>query len=169
MRFGAVVFRVVADKRCRPGLDDIGAAREMRVIQLVYASAATQPFTPEALKLLLSKARARNSTYGVTGMLLYHRGSFLQVLEGPEAGVDRILASIVKDARHTTARTLSRATVSAREFEAWSMGFVDTTHSLAHPMGHVDYHRELPGLTQSASKARTFLRFFQEGLYREAS
>ena len=143
-------------------------AKEMHVIQLVYASAATHPFTPEALKQLLTKARARNSMYGVTGMLLYHKGSFLQVLEGPEDGVDRILASILKDARHTTARTLSRAMVTAREFEAWSMGFVDTTHSVAHPAGHVDYHRELPGLTQSGSKARKFLRFFQEGLYREA-
>ncbi len=141
----------------------------MHVIQLVYASAATQPFTPEALKQLLTKARGRNAMFGVTGMLLYHRGSFLQVLEGPDAGVDRILASILKDARHTTARTLSRTTIATREFEAWSMGFVDTTNAMAHPAGHVDYHRELPGLTQSGSKAKKFLRFFQDGLYREAS
>ena len=138
------------------------------MIQLVYASAATKTFTPEALRLLLGKARARNATFGVTGMLLYHNGSFLQVLEGPEAGVDRILASILKDPRHTTARTLSRAQVAVREFEAWSMGFVDTSNTRAQPVGHVDYHRALPGLSNSGSKARRFLRFFQDGLYREA-
>ena len=137
------------------------------MIQLIYASAATKPFTPEALKLLLAKARARNATFGVTGMLLYHTGSFLQVLEGPEAGVDRILGSILKDPRHTTARTLSRATIATREFEAWSMGFVDTSNALSQPAGHVDYHRALPGLSHSGSKARKFLRFFQDGLYRE--
>ena len=137
------------------------------MIQLVYASAATKPFSPEALKLLLTKARARNATFQVTGMLLYHNGSFLQVLEGPEAGVDRILASILKDPRHTTARTLSRASIAVREFQAWSMGFVDTTNTLAPPSGHVDYHRTLPGLTNSSSKARSYLRFFQDGLYRE--
>ena len=138
------------------------------MIQLIYASAATKPFTPEALKLLLSKARARNVNFGVTGMLLYHTGSFLQVLEGPEPGVERILASIVKDPRHTAARTLSRTTIQFREFEAWSMGFVDTSNTISKPTGHVDYHRALPGLTQSSSKARKFLRFFQDGLYREA-
>ena len=139
------------------------------MIQLVYASAATRPFTPEALKTLLTKARARNANFGVTGMLLYHTGSFLQVLEGPEAGVDRILASILKDPRHTTARTLSRAIIVKREFEAWSMGFVDTSHTFSQPAGHVDYHRALPALTNSGSTARKFLRFFQDGLYREAS
>ena len=139
------------------------------MIQLVYASAATRPFTPEALRLLLNKARARNANFGVTGMLLYHHGSFLQVLEGPEAGVDRILASILKDPRHTTARTLSRATITTREFEAWSMGFVDTSLALSQPAGQVDYHRALPALSNADSRARKFLRFFQDGLYREAA
>ena len=138
------------------------------MIQLVYASAATRPFTPEALKALLAKARVRNQMFGVTGMLLYHTGSFLQVLEGPENGVDRILASILKDPRHSTARTLSRLTVGRREFEAWSMGFVDTSSALTQPVGHVDYHRALPALSHASSKARSFLRYFQDGLYRES-
>ncbi len=130
------------------------------MIQLIYASAATAPFTPQALKLLLTKARARNTMYGVSGMLLYNSGSFLQVLEGPQEGVDRILASILKDPRHTTARTLSRATIQAREFQAWSMGFVDTSNTITQPAGHVDYHRALPTLTNSAGRARKYLRFF---------
>ena len=138
------------------------------MIQLIYASAATKPFSADALKQLLSRARARNTLHKVSGMLLYHNGSFLQVLEGPEDAVKRILASIERDPRHTEPRTLARTTIQTREFEDWSMGFADTSHALTQPVGHVDYHRSLPGLTDSASRARKFLRFFKDGLYREA-
>ena len=138
------------------------------MIQLIYASAATQPFTPEALKVLLTRARARNTRFGVSGMLLHHEGSFLQVLEGPEDGVETILASILRDPRHTTAKTLSREIIHQREFETWSMGFVDSANTVTQPTGFVDYHRTLPGLTDAGTRARRFLRFFQNGFYREA-
>lgn len=137
------------------------------MIQVIYASAATNPFTPELLKTLLAKARTRNCLYSITGMLLYHSSSFLQVLEGPEPQIQTILASIYKDPRHVNPRTLSQQAIKTREFQSWSMGFVDTTFAVTHPVGHVDYHRSLPALTESATCARRFLRFFQEGLYRQ--
>ena len=139
------------------------------MIQMIYASAAAQPFPPESLRVLLSKARVRNALYGVSGMLLYHSGSFLQVVEGPEEHVDRIIDSVFRDPRHVNTRTLSRQSIASREFEAWSMGFVDTTLVLTQPTGHVDYHRALPSLTDTGTRARQFLRFFQEGLYRQYS
>ncbi len=137
------------------------------MIQLIYASAATKPFAVDDLKALLSKARARNTLYKVSGMLLYHSGSFLQVLEGPDQSVDLILNSVFKDARHNNTRTLSRTTIQSREFPNWSMGFTDTTLALSRPEGHVDYVRGLPALTDAATHAKRFLRFFQEGLYRQ--
>ncbi len=100
-------------------------------------------------------------------MLLYHSGSFLQVLEGPDQSVDLILNSVFKDARHNNTRTLSRTTIQSREFPNWSMGFTDTTLALSRPEGHVDYVRGLPALTDAATHAKRFLRFFQEGLYRQ--
>jgi hypothetical protein len=61
-----------------------------KVLQLVYASAAAVPFTIAQLESLLTKARRKNSLCDVTGMLLYHEGSFFQVLEGPEAAVRKV-------------------------------------------------------------------------------
>ncbi|MHB1206888.1 MAG: BLUF domain-containing protein, partial [Rhodospirillaceae bacterium] len=78
------------------------------MLQLIYASAAVKPFTPEALKVLLAKARAKNSAAGITGMLLYHAGSFLQALEGPNDAVASLFKVIEKDPRHTTVRLLFR-------------------------------------------------------------
>lgn len=137
------------------------------MVQLIYASAATKPFSPDDLKTLLIKARGRNTLYKVSGMLLYDSGSFLQVLEGPDDSIDLILKSIFKDQRHNNTRTLSRTTIQSREFPSWSMGFTDISLSLSRPEGHVDYVRALPALTDAATHAKRYLRFFQEGLYRQ--
>ncbi len=138
------------------------------LIQVIYASAAAQPFTPEALRTLLAKSRSRNSLYGVSGVLLYHDGSILQVLEGSEDTVDRILASVTRDPRHDKLRYLSRTPIQKREFEAWSMGFIDASApGFSRPQGFLDYRDMLRAMDQSSTHARKMLRFFQEGLYRQ--
>ncbi len=138
------------------------------LIQVIYASAATTPFTPEALRILLAKSRARNSLYRVSGVLLYHEGSILQVLEGPEDAVDRILASVTKDPRHNRLRYLSRVQIAKREFENWSMGFIDLKEpGFSRPQGYLDYRAMVRAMDQSPTHARKMLRFFQEGLYRQ--
>ena len=138
------------------------------LIQVIYASAAATPFTPEALRTLLGKSRSRNTFHGISGVLLYHEGSILQVLEGPEDMVDRILSSVTKDPRHNRLRYLSRAPIQKREFEAWSMGFLDPSASaFTRPQGYLDYRDMLHAMDQSPTHARRMLRFFQEGLYRQ--
>ena len=137
------------------------------MLQLVYASAATKPFSDDALTTLLTKARARNTFYSVTGMLLYHSGSFLQVLEGPEASVDLILSSIARDPRHKNTKILFRQTTREREFQDWAMGFVDTSSTATKATGMVDYYRTLPKLTVASTDAKKYLRFFQDGLCRQ--
>ena len=46
--------------------------------QLLYISAANHDFTEEELEALLIKARSNNEKVNVSGMLLYHEGSFIQ-------------------------------------------------------------------------------------------
>ena len=138
------------------------------LVQVIYASAATTPFTPEALRTLLTKSRSRNSLYRISGVLLYHDESILQVLEGPEEAVNLILASVTKDARHTKLRYLSRTPIHEREFEAWSMGFIDPSATgFTRPAGYLNYRDMLRVMDQSSTHARKMLRFFQEGLYRQ--
>ena len=138
------------------------------LVQVIYASAAAVPFTPEALRTLLSKSRSRNSFYEISGVLLYHDESILQVLEGSEEAVNLILASVAKDARHTRLRYLSRAPIQEREFEAWSMGFIDgSATGFTQPSGYLNYRDLLRTMNQSSTHARKMLRFFQEGLYRQ--
>jgi Sensors of blue-light using FAD. len=50
---------------------------------LVYVSSATRPFSREDLRVLLETCRKNNAELGVTGMLLYKDGNFMQ---GPRRG-----------------------------------------------------------------------------------
>ena len=115
------------------------------MIEIVYASAEAQPFSPNALAELLAKARENNRTLGVSGVLLHHKGSFLQVLEGPGLVVDALFHKIGKDPRHTRMMVIKRRSISERAFGEWSMGFV------------------LPNPATIARKLDGFNRFLQNG------
>ncbi|MDQ6649786.1 MAG: BLUF domain-containing protein [Actinomycetota bacterium] len=91
--------------------------------RLVYASRAVAPFSVEDLLELLQSARTRNEAGGVTGMLVYASGSFLQLIEGDDAPVEVIWDRIRMDPRHTALRVLGDAPARSRLFGEWSMGF----------------------------------------------
>ena len=92
------------------------------LILVIYTSAATQYFDPNTLLALLEKARAKNASLGVTGMLLFENGSFFQILEGPEAAVDSIYKTIAQDDRHERVVTIIREPIAKRAFAEWTMG-----------------------------------------------
>ncbi len=96
---------------------------EPGVFQLGYASAATHPFSDDELVELLAKSRASNAERDVSGLLLYHEGSFLQVLEGDRAVVEALFDRIGEDTRHTDKLLLFRREGVERCFDEWTMGF----------------------------------------------
>jgi hypothetical protein len=95
--------------------------------QLVYVSLAVAPFTQVDLTKLLLGARTRNTSVGVSGVLLHQAGSFLQVLEGEPAAVETIYTRVCKDPRHRSVLMLLRQAVVDRNFTDWSMGFIDVS------------------------------------------
>lgn len=91
--------------------------------QVVYISTATQHFSPEALEELLARARANNERSGITGILLYHDPSFLQIIEGTRDDVDRLMARIRRDPSHSSMRIVQDESISERDFKSWAMAF----------------------------------------------
>jgi hypothetical protein len=75
---------------------------------------------------LLDGARLHNAARGITGLLLYHRREFLQLIEGERSEVEALFESIRRDARHQQIHTLWEGTVQGPGFPGWSMGFVAT-------------------------------------------
>ena len=54
------------------------------MFRLIYVSTARELMDKDALLGILAKAREKNARLGITGMLLYKDGNFLQLLEGEE-------------------------------------------------------------------------------------
>jgi len=92
------------------------------LLQLVYESAATREMTDADLRELLKQARSNNEELGITGLLLYANGRFLQVLEGPEPAVRDLFNTIEGDPRHTSVETLLTTRTAERTFPDWNMG-----------------------------------------------
>ncbi|MEM6585394.1 MAG: BLUF domain-containing protein [Pseudomonadota bacterium] len=88
---------------------------------LTYQSRASAPPSDAELNDLVQRARARNNSVGVTGMLLYEDGRFLQTLEGPPDGLAQIWASIRQDERHQEIEVLSEHLVPGRLFSEWDL------------------------------------------------
>ena len=98
------------------------------MLQIVYTSVASQAFSATDLQRLLIGARMRNKALGVTGMLIFHDGIFLQALEGEQRAVYEIFASIRDDVRHRDVAVLHRgAGLEQRVFGDWSLGFADVS------------------------------------------
>jgi uncharacterized Fe-S cluster-containing MiaB family protein len=137
----------------------------MPLLQLIYSSAASRELTELELSRLLLGARKTNIAFEVTGMLLYHEGSFLQVLEGKAEAVESLFARISTDPRHHRVVVLMRREVVERQFEDWSMGFVDAKRVAEALPGFSDYlrHRQGPAAGNLAMKV---LAGFREGQFR---
>jgi hypothetical protein len=93
------------------------------MIQLIYASYATQSMTSAELNELQLQSQTNNERKGITGLLLYKAGAFIQILEGEEESVVTLFNKISRDTRHTNVRKLVQQRIEKREFSRWSMGF----------------------------------------------
>ncbi|MCB0301208.1 MAG: BLUF domain-containing protein [Calditrichaeota bacterium] len=90
---------------------------------LIYVSSAFQKMSEPELLEILEKSRLNNSQRNITGMLLYHDGNFLQILEGPKNALQQLRATIEADPRHKDFLVLFEREVKERAFPDWSMGF----------------------------------------------
>lgn len=95
----------------------------MSLYSLVYASSATVPFDDDQLDELLLAAREANRAHGISGLLLYRNGRFIQFLEGPEDAVRSLYAAIERDPRHVGVRTLNEGRPAHRQFAEWTMAY----------------------------------------------
>ncbi|CAN5827842.1 hypothetical protein BH11PSE8_BH11PSE8_11730 [soil metagenome] len=94
---------------------------------IVYVSSAVRLLGPEDIERLLVRARRRNATEGITGLLLYADGAFMQYIEGPRARLMKVYDIITADALHTGLTLLMDEDTGAREFADWAMGYDTAT------------------------------------------
>ena len=92
--------------------------------RIVYMSTAVGVLRAEELDRIYLCAKSSNARAGITGLLLFYEGAFLQMLEGPTAGVMSLAERIRKDRRHGGMITLESQIIEERAFSDCAMHFV---------------------------------------------
>jgi hypothetical protein len=94
------------------------------LVRLLYASRAVDPAT-NSIDEILTKSRQYNPSSGITGILCYGGGIFLQAIEGGRMAVSDLYGHIQKDPRHKDVVLLHYEEISERRFGGWTMGQVN--------------------------------------------
>ena len=119
------------------------------LINLIYASQATECFHEHEIPDLLQQLRIANAKQEITGMILYICGSFVQVIEGQPEMVDAVFSRIRSDKRHAEITLIARESIPERAFEGWTM-----MHKALDPVeageliGEIDYFISPTWITQ---------------------
>jgi hypothetical protein len=92
--------------------------------QLAYFSQACKSFNEDELYELVEKSREHNKPKGITGILVYNAGYFLQLLEGDPTVVDDLYRTIIADKRHQKVTTIFEQQSVERMFrQDWYMAY----------------------------------------------
>lgn len=73
----------------------------------------------------------RNDSLAVTGALLFTGTRFAQYLEGPEASIIALRASILRDPRHQDVTTLIQGAYARQLFSGWSLAYAGPSRFVA--------------------------------------
>jgi hypothetical protein len=132
----------------------------MPLSAIAYVSSAVRNLSDAELEELLSKARARNLQYDVTGALLYHDGSFFQYFEGPDEGVAIVYTHIRQSPLHFDIVELMDSPISRRSFSSWQMGFTVVPESMILQLANASWRQQVQLAEADHSVGMTLLLQF---------
>ncbi|MDY0743404.1 BLUF domain-containing protein [Paucibacter sp. R3-3] len=92
------------------------------LVRLVYASRAAATIGEHDFNAILKSSREHNQAEGITGLLCFNEGVFIQLLEGGRNAVNARYKQIIDDARHKDVILLAYDEIQERQFAGWAMG-----------------------------------------------
>lgn len=96
------------------------------LVRLLYVSRAVNgKATQDDIESIVASARTYNAQNGITGILCYGGGIYLQAIEGGRFEVNQLYGHILQDARHDEVMLLHYEEITERRFGGWSMGKVN--------------------------------------------
>lgn len=138
------------------------------MFSLVYVSTATVEFSKRDLEDLLKKSRGNNTALGVTGLLLFKDGNFMQVLEGQEPTVNSLYKKILLDTRHAGSMILLTLRSDERAFGDWSMAFRDLNDPEVRATPgfstFLNEHPDQQDLFRDPTRAQRLLQLFKQNM-----
>ena len=105
-----------------PEFDDAALA----LYHFVYCSRAADGVDDTEVGRIVESAQRNNLARGITGILVFGSGVFFQWIEGPEAEIQKLIASLHGDPRHYDIVSLSQSEEECdRLYPNWQMEKVE--------------------------------------------
>lgn len=95
------------------------------------------------LRDIADKAGRNNPRVGITGLLLFDAGRFIQVLEGPHDSIGRLLKRIGRDPRAEGTHIIFDTTVNIRSMASWALRVGRLDHKPPLAIAELDHFREM--------------------------
>ncbi|WP_299249382.1 BLUF domain-containing protein [uncultured Aquimarina sp.] len=90
---------------------------------IVYISTATK-LNQEDLERLLVHCKTNNNYIGISGILIYSKDFFFQIIEGLQEDVDQLFEKIKIDSRHFNLLKIFDVTTSNKKFERFNCNYI---------------------------------------------
>ena len=129
------------------------------LVRLLYVSRSVDADHSAATESILDSARAHNLQNGITGILCYGGGIFLQAIEGGRNQVNSLYGFILADHRHKDVVLLHYEEITERRFGGWTMGQVNLSKLNT---SIVLKYSEMPELDPYAVSGRVSLALLEE-------
>ena len=97
------------------------------LVRMIYVSRSVNPSSGSPTDSILASSREHNLSNGITGILCYGGGIYLQALEGGRNQVNALYHQIANDERHRDVVILLYEEITERRFGGWTMGQVNLT------------------------------------------
>jgi len=94
------------------------------LFRLIYSSEAKPDLSTADLEEMLAESRIRNRAHGITGVLVFVDGAFLQILEGEKDDVLDLMERIEVDPRHRGVKVFHEEMTGERAFASWNMAYL---------------------------------------------
>ena len=75
----------------------------------------------DVLADIVVRSEKNNLESGITGLLFYHNGRFIQVLEGERDSLEGLMSILESDDRHENIQRIVDESIKKRAFQEWSM------------------------------------------------
>jgi len=93
----------------------------MHAILYISDYTGTETELDTALLNICANAKKKNPNHGISGVLFYHNGNFLQLIEGERDELENLMSIVAKDTRHMNITRLIDEVIEERGFAEWNM------------------------------------------------
>lgn len=94
--------------------------------ELTYISKANIDCSSQEIEHIFERSRMNNETLNITGCLIFHKKTFIQILEGAKKDLEELYYKISTDSRHHDVTLKWEGPSEKREFKGWNMARLDS-------------------------------------------